>query len=255
MTRTLAVILALLATPLLAQGAAEGPAKAPVADSPGPEPQGAEAGADIGPPAPEQTAPEQTAAEQTAAEQVAEALKQPNPAEIAAARASGTYAFDPDHAQAVFSYDHLGFSTSFGLVNGITGTVTLDPADPSKSTVTARFPISAIRTISPELDRQLLSADFLAAVEGEVSFVSTRVETTGGTTATVTGDLTLNGVSRPVVLDMVLNQAGLNPVEQKPSVGFSGTTTIRRSDFGLGKFAPAVGDEVQIRLNVEAMRG
>ena len=167
----------------------------------------------------------------------------------------GTYAFDPHHAQAVFTYDHMGYSTSFGVVNQMTGEVTLDPADPSKSTVTASFPLNTIRTISPDLDAHLASGDFFGTDQGEVTFVSTAVEPTGDRTANVTGDLTINGHTQPVVLEMTLNNAGFNEVEQKPAVGFTGKTTILRSDFGVGGFAPAVSDELQIELNVEALKG
>ncbi|MDO5704485.1 MAG: YceI family protein [Paracoccus sp. (in: a-proteobacteria)] len=167
---------------------------------------------------------------------------------------SGTYAFDPHHAQALFSYNHMGFSTSYGVVNGITGKVVLDSENPANSSVEARFPALSIRTVSPDLDAHLSSADFLDGDGGEVTFVSTAVEPGEGNTARVTGDLTLNAQTHPVVLDMVLNNAGQNPVEQKPAVGFSGTAEIKRSDFGLGAFAPAVSDEVQIQLNVEALK-
>lgn len=223
---TLAALLTVLTMPALAQDAAA--PESPAAEAP---------------------------AEPTAAETVAEAQAQPTPEEAAAAEASGTYRFDPKHAQALFSWQHMGFSTSFGTVNGIEGQVTLDPEDPAQSSVSARFPVSAIRTVASELDSHLIGGDFFDPAEDTVTFKSTTVETTGDNSAKVTGDLTLNGQSRPVVLDVVLNQAGMNPVEQIPAVGFTAKTTILRSEFGLGAFAPAVSDEVQIELNIEAVKG
>ncbi|MDO5632693.1 MAG: YceI family protein [Paracoccus sp. (in: a-proteobacteria)] len=167
---------------------------------------------------------------------------------------SGTYVFDSDHAQALFSWNHMVFSTSYGMVNGIEGQVVLDAENPANSTVEARFPAVSIQTVSPGLDEHLKSEDFFNGDGGEVTFVSTVVEPGEGNSARVTGDLTLNGQTHPVVLDMVLNHSGENPIAQKPAVGFTGTTIIKRSDFGLGAFVPAVSDEVQITLNVEAMK-
>lgn len=169
----------------------------------------------------------------------------------------GSYAFDPEHSQIVFTYDHLGFSTSRGVINGVTGTVTLDKADPAKSTVEASFPLSAIRTVAPSLDTHLFSADFLngAAPETQVTFKSTSVKPEGDTEAEVTGDLTLNGVTRPVTLEVELNKAGAHPMTGKPAVGFDIEGRIKRSDFNLGGFAPAVSDEMEIEISVEASRG
>ena len=87
-----------------------------------------------------------------------------------------------------------------------------------------------------------------------VTFVSTGIEVTGDTTARITGDLTLNGVTKPVVLDTVLNQKGDHPMANKPWMGFDATTTLVRSDFDLGMFAPFVGDEVKLQISMEAMK-
>ncbi|MDZ4095520.1 MAG: YceI family protein, partial [Paracoccaceae bacterium] len=100
-----------------------------------------------------------------------------------------------------------------------------------------------------------MSPDFFAATEDEmVSFVSTGVEVTGEKTAKITGDLTLNGVTKVVVLDAVLNQLGDHPVEGKPWAGFNASTVLVRSDYGLGLFAPYVSDEVPVTISVEAMK-
>ena len=88
-----------------------------------------------------------------------------------------------------------------------------------------------------------------------VTFASTGVEVTGDRTAKITGDLTLNGITSPVTLDVTMRGVGQDPVVGKPSVGFQATGTLLRSDFGLGAFAPAVSDEVQLEVNVEAHKG
>lgn len=168
----------------------------------------------------------------------------------------GTYTFDPEHSQIVFSYDHTGFSTSHGFVNGVTGSVTLDKADPSKSTVEASFPLGSLRTIAASLDTHIMGDDFFkgAAADTAVTFKSTSVKIEGDDEAKVTGDLTLNGVTKPVTLDVELKKAGAHPMTGKPAVGFDIETRIKRSDFNLGAFAPAVSDEVEIDIAVEASK-
>ena len=168
----------------------------------------------------------------------------------------GTYTFDPEHSQIVFSYDHMGFSTSHGFVNGVTGSVTLDKADPSKSTVEASFPLGSLRTIAASLDTHIMGDDFFkgAAADTAVTFKSTSVKVKGDDEAKVTGDLTLNGATKPVTLDVELKKAGAHPMTGKPAVGFNVETKIKRSDFNLGAFAPAVSDEVEIDIAVEASK-
>lgn len=169
---------------------------------------------------------------------------------------SGSYQFDPEHSQIMFTYDHLGFSTSRGFVNGVNGSVTLDQADPAKSRVEASFPLSAIRTVAPALDRQLFSDDFFKGLTPEtaVTFTSTAVKPDGDKKAEVTGDLTLNGVTRPLTLEVEMTQAGAHPMTGKPAVGFRIEGKILRSDFNLGAFVPAVSDEVELDIAVEASK-
>ena len=169
---------------------------------------------------------------------------------------AGTYEFDPSHSQVVFSYDHMGFSTSHGFVNGVEGTIVLDPADPSKSSVEASFPLSALRTVDAGLDQHVMGPDFFN-VTGDaplVTFKSTSVEADGDDEARVTGDLTLNGITKPVVLEVEFNGAGPDPITQAPTIGFSIETELKRSDFNLGAFAPMVEDEVEIDLDIEAKK-
>ena len=225
--------------------AAEAPAAgAPATDAPVTEAPAAEA------PASETAAP---AAEAAAADAAA---APPAPEATPVGQIGGTYVFDPEHSQIVFSYDHMGFSTSHGFVNGVTGQVTLDEENPANSTVEAQFPLSALRTVTPALDEHLFSDDFFkgAASDTLVTFRSTSVAPKDDDEAEVTGDLTLNGVTKPVTLDVDLNKAAANPMSGKPAVGFEIEGTIRRSDFNLGAFVPAVSDEVKLEIAVEAAK-
>jgi polyisoprenoid-binding protein YceI len=100
-----------------------------------------------------------------------------------------------------------------------------------------------------------MSNDFFAATADEVvTFTSTEIHVSGENTAHITGDLTLNGVTKSVVLDAKLNQSGDHPMAGKPWAGFNATTTLLRSDYGLEKFAPYVSDEVQVQISIEAMK-
>lgn len=168
---------------------------------------------------------------------------------------SGTYNFDPNHSSIAFTYDHLGFSESHGLVRGVTGTIVLDAADPAKSTVEASFPLSSIVTVAPALDEHLRTADLFNSADGSavISFKSTKVDLDeDGDEAKITGELTMNGVTKEVVLDTELLKAGTHPMTNKSAVGFDAETKIKRSDFNLGFATPAVSDELKIEISVEA---
>jgi polyisoprenoid-binding protein YceI len=165
------------------------------------------------------------------------------------------YTFDQSHAQIVFNYNHLGFSTGYGMFSGFAGEIMWDKAEPAKSSVSVSFPVDTMLTGWEARFEHFMSPDFFGnAKDKNVSFKSTSIEVTGDDTAKITGDLTLNDVTKSVVLDAKLNQAGMHPMENKEWAGFSATTTLIRSDFNLGMFAPYVSDEVQVAISVEAMK-
>lgn len=163
-----------------------------------------------------------------------------------------TYKLDPTHTAIQFQIDHFGFSAPTGKWMAVDGSVTLDEDDPAASSVELTIDVGAVVTGVPALDEHLLTADFFNVAEyPEATFVSTGVEVMGEKTAKVTGDLTLHGVTKPVVLDVTLNQIAENMFGLK-TAGFKATTTIVRSEFGIDTYAPALGDEVQIFIQSEA---
>ena len=165
------------------------------------------------------------------------------------------YTLDASHSQIVFSYNHLGFSTTYGMFSGFEGEISFDQENPEASSVSVSMPARSMLTGWEGRFDHFMSKDFFEASEDEmVSFTSTGIEVTGEKTAKITGDLTLNGVTKSVVLDATLNQVGDHPMAGKPWAGFDATTTLVRSDFGLGKFAPYVSDEVQVQISIEAMK-
>ena len=183
------------------------------------------------------------------------------PAAVAASLIAATayaepqpYVLDSSHSQIVFTYNHLGYSTSYGMFSGFEGEISFDQEDPAASAVSVSFPVRSMLTGWEARFEHFMSADFFDAAEDEmVTFTSTGIEVTGETTALITGDLTLNGVTKAVVLDATLNQVGDHPMEGKPWAGFDATTTLLRSDFNLGAFAPFVSDEVEVMISIEAM--
>lgn len=161
---------------------------------------------------------------------------------------AGTYTIDPNHTQVLFGYDHFGFTDNMGLLSMPTGTLTLDPKNPGAAKVTIDLPIANIRTGIPKFDEHLMSADFFeAAAHPTARFVSTSVKV-DGTSADIMGTLTIKGMSKPVTIDATFKGAGVNPMNKKETVGFSGTAVINRSDFGLGKYAPMVSDRVELKI-------
>ncbi|PJE29568.1 hypothetical protein PSM7751_01099 [Pseudooceanicola marinus] len=165
------------------------------------------------------------------------------------------YTLDNTHTQIVFHYNHLGFSTGFGMFSGFDGTIMFDAEDPAASSVEVAFPASSLLTGIDVRTKHFLTGDFFGADENDnVSFTSTSIEVTGEDTGLITGDLTINGVTNEVVLDAKLNQLGEHPMEGKQWAGFDATTTVLRSDYDMGMFAPYVGDEVEIEISIEAMQ-
>lgn len=165
-----------------------------------------------------------------------------------------TYTLDSSHSQVVFSYDHLGFSTTYGMFSGFEGEIAFDQEDPAASSVAVSFPVRSMLTGWEARFEHFMSDDFFGAGPDDmVTFTSTGIEVTGDNTALITGDLTMNGITQSVVLDATLNQMGEHPMEGKPWAGFDATTTLLRSDFEVGAFAPFVSDEVEVMISIEAM--
>lgn len=162
---------------------------------------------------------------------------------------AGSYKVDPNHTQVVWTLDHLGISPLSGAFGASGGTLGLDPAKPSAAKVSVDFRIADMSTTAPAFTKHLLSGDFFDAEKHPTAnFTSTSVQAKGNT-ARVTGNLTIKGITRPVVLDAKFFGAGPNPRDKVLNVGFSGTTRIKRSDFGLGMAAPMVGDTVDLTIH------
>ncbi|WED43583.1 YceI family protein [Legionella cardiaca] len=168
--------------------------------------------------------------------------------------AAETLTLDNEHSYVLWHVKHLGFSTQSGKWY-VNGTLILDKDKPENSQVKATVNVADLITGIPELDKHLKAKLFFDAARfPTATFVSNKVDVLSKNSAKVHGTLTLRGVSKPVTLDVVFNKAGKNPVNERMTAGFSATTTIKRSDFGLNAFLPNVGDEVKIEIEAEAYK-
>lgn len=175
-------------------------------------------------------------------------------ASTSAMAASQAYVIDGGHTQTEFTWNHFGFSNPSGGFDDIKGTINYDAADPLKSSVEVTIAISSMNTHVKKLDEHLSDADFFDAAKfPTATFKSTKV-TKGAAKGDykVSGDLTIHGVTKPVTLDAKLNRADLHPMKKVPTIGFDASTTIKRSDFGMGAYVPNVSDEIRIHITTEA---
>jgi polyisoprenoid-binding protein YceI len=162
---------------------------------------------------------------------------------------AGTYKVEPGHTQVMFSVSHFGFTNYSGIFSDASGTLQLDPADPAASKLTVSIPVNSVMTTSTKLDQELKSAQwFDAAKFPTATFTSTKVTPTGERTATIEGDLTLHGVTKPVTLQAHLGGAGVNPLDKAHTVGFAATGVIQRGDFGVKEYLPVVGNDVHLTI-------
>ena len=175
-----------------------------------------------------------------------------------AAITGGAYTVDANHALVKWEVNHFGFSPLWGLFGQVTGTMQLDPKNPAAAKVDVTIPVSKMVTGVPGFTAHLLrdgkdggKPDFFGSAPADARFVSTHVMVDeDGDEAKVHGNLTLNGITKPVTLDVDFYGAGKAPAQMggKENVGFEAEATIKRSDFGLGYAVPLVSDEVELTI-------
>lgn len=170
----------------------------------------------------------------------------------------GTYQADPFHTVVTWEVDHLGFSPLPGMFGEITGTLVLDPKNPAAATVDVTIPIAKVATSTSQFTGHFLSPgkdggkpDLFGPDPAPARFVSTKVEVHGKDRAIITGNLTLMGITKSVVLDTKFFGAGKAPamLGGKEDVGFTAKATIKRSDFGITYAVPLVSDEVSLKID------
>jgi polyisoprenoid-binding protein YceI len=177
-------------------------------------------------------------------------------ADGAKAPAAEKYDIDASHSGIVFGWNHFGFSNPSARFDKIEGSVRLDKADLTKSSVSVTLPLEGLDTGVAKLDEMLKGPDFFdAAKYPTITFKSAKVEKTGENTLKITGDLTVHGVTKPVTLDAKVNKIGIFEIPgviKAPAAGFDASTVIKRSNFGVTKYVPAVSDEIPVHITLDA---
>ena len=171
------------------------------------------------------------------------------------AMAADSYTIDSRHTFPSFEINHLGFSTQRGRFNHTTGKVTIDTKSASGGSIDVTIETASISTGLAELEEHLRGKDFLdAARYPQIKFVSTKLEFNKDSLTGVDGNLTLHGVTKPVHLTIDHFHCGFNPIALKSECGVNAYTVIKRSEFDVDKYVPAIGDDVKIVLQVEATK-
>lgn len=168
---------------------------------------------------------------------------------------SGDYALEDTHGYITFSYSHLGFSTPHISFNKFTVDLQADSANPANSKISVVIDATSIDSRVDEFDEHLNGSDYFdTANHPTITFNSTGIEQSSDTMLVVTGDLTIKGVAKPVTLNVTINKAADHPMRKVPTIGISAGGKLSRTEFGLGKFAPVVGDEVTLYITAELIK-
>jgi len=163
---------------------------------------------------------------------------------------AGTYEVDPAHTQVTWQVNHMGFSMLQGQFGASGGSITIDPANAVAAKVEVTFAMDKLSVTSEQFATHLKGKDFFdVATYPTAKFVSTSVKPGANNTATITGNLTIKDITKPVTLQARLVGAGANPMNKQMNFGFHATGKVKRSDFGAGMAAPVVSDDVDLVIN------
>ncbi|WP_230479527.1 YceI family protein [Izhakiella capsodis] len=164
-----------------------------------------------------------------------------------------SYKIDASHTSVIVSWAHFGFSHPTASISEASGNIVFDKTDPSQSKVDVTLPLNTIDTRVPALTEAFLGAGYFDVKNyPTATFSSSKVTATGNNKFDVAGNLTIKGITKPVVLHATLNQQEMHPMVKKPAIGFDATATVKRSDYKLDEYVPSVSDEIAIRISTEA---
>ncbi len=170
--------------------------------------------------------------------------------------AADLYKIDPAHTAIIFKVNHLGFSNTYGMFPDVEGSFTLDEAKPEKSSVELKINVEALSTHNEKRDQHLKGPDFFGAKTNKwITFKSTSVKPDGKNKFKVSGDMTLNGVTKPVTFEMTRNRTGQDPWGGIRT-GFDGALKLKRSDYKMNfmQGENAIGDDVEIMISSEGIK-
>ena len=173
----------------------------------------------------------------------------------ATAAYTADYAIDLAHSHIVFMIDHLGFAKIVGLFSDFSGTLSFDPNNVPASKLNVTIKTDSLQTQFAPRDKDLKGADWFNVTEfPEMTYVGSEFLKKDEHTGTITGKLTLHGVTKPVALNVVVNKVGQNPLDKIDSAGFSARGTLKRSDFGMKTYLGAIGDDIDLIIEIEAKK-
>ena len=168
--------------------------------------------------------------------------------------AADSYAIDPRHTHPSYEINHFGWSTQRGRFDNVTGTITLDRAAKTGS-VEVKIDVSSVSTGVDKLDEHLKSEDFFNVGKyPTITFKANKIAFDGDVPASVPGQITILGVTKPATLTITRFGCGVHPMLKKDVCGAEASTAIKRSEFGMTKYVPALGDDVKLLINVEAFK-
>ncbi len=168
---------------------------------------------------------------------------------------AATYDIDSVHSKVLFNVEHLGFSKMYGLFEDYSGTFDFDATKPNAGALTVKIGTASIKTNNALRDSHLAGPDWFNAKQfPEMTFVGKKFEKLGTKDGVINGELTILGTTRPVTMQVSFNKEGVNPLDKNYYAGFSAHTEIKRSDFGMKTYLGAIGDDVEIIIQVEGRK-
>jgi polyisoprenoid-binding protein YceI len=174
---------------------------------------------------------------------------------VSAAAEVQTWQIDPNHTAAQFSVRHMGISTVRGAFTKVSGSAQYDPSDPSKTSVEAVIDAASVDTRVSMRDDDLRSPNYFEVAKyPTITFKSKSVQDAGAGKLKIVGDLTIHGVTKEVALDVDGPSAPVTDPKGNSHVGASASTTVKRTDFGVGSSNPMIGEDITITIDVELVR-
>lgn len=187
--------------------------------------------------------------------QLATSFLKPNVTSMPAEISAGAYKLDPTHASLVFKIDHLGFSTYVGRFESFEASLDFDAEDPAAARVEAVIDMTSLDIANDEFAQTLMGSQWFDAEQHpQAVFRTFGLKVTGENTAVISGDLTLKGETQAIEINATFNGGANDVLRRAYIVGFSGSTIISRSDFGIDRFAGLITDEVAIEIEAEFIR-
>ncbi|MDA5193539.1 YceI family protein [Govanella unica] len=183
---------------------------------------------------------------------VAEIMPQVEPKTDLAAIPAGRYEMDASHANVTFEINHMNFSTYVGRFNKISGSLDFNANTPATSTAEVKIDPASVDTNNSVLEESLRGSKFFdVKAYPDLTYKSDRLEITGPATGKLYGQLSMHGVTRPLVMDVTFRGGAKNPMTGDFTLGFAANGTLKRSDYGVSSYVPLISDEVTLLFNAE----